>query len=380
MAFGPELLPSTFRWSVFGVCILFIAVSGFELFRHRWLRSTPGRSTQVRTIGDSPDQSAIIEALKRNPDRLRRIAELANPPALTPVPDMTIHDLFFHIRSDVVDVEDLYEVVGNDVRDRFSTGQLDVWGREIDPHTKFQSALSRIPMEYWPKAAFTYAFLDDGAEMRPHCWTPTRLGPIRNDYADLRVNRAQVLIIWPKTKIDLSKPRQVSRVLDWKFPVEALNCFANPELVAARAAIEARIAEAHERAREPEERLQQWHNETSGGEIKRDQANVYYHWHELLSKAADDWRTGERDLERNGDDLRADFIVQLEHGRLVAKGFGYPDDHDGERQIEPSRWRNLFINYSANTANRRHDGSVAFTELLIARPDEGEKDEKTTRD
>src|SRR5258708_68836 len=55
--------------------------------------------------------------------------------ASKPGPDWPIRELFFHIRPDILDQVKTreWEAVGRDVLARFSTGQLQVWGRQISP-------------------------------------------------------------------------------------------------------------------------------------------------------------------------------------------------------------------------------------------------------
>jgi hypothetical protein len=125
------------------------------------------------------------------------------PPAA--IPDMLIHDLFFHIRPDLLEKVDekRWEGVARDVMDKFSTAQLDVWGREIDPNINIVGALVKIPPNYWRNRTFIYYFLDAskgigklaGKEMaHTYSWQDSNA----LQYADLQVNHAQVFGIWPQ--------------------------------------------------------------------------------------------------------------------------------------------------------------------------------------
>jgi hypothetical protein len=121
-------------------------------------------------------------------------------------PDWAIRDLFFHIQPSLLDNEKAkaWEQVGRDVMDRFSTGQLRVWGRRVMPPARRREPLAEIDdRKYWARAQFTYWFLkNDGDRLASH------VAPISNwrgsgpmspdpDYADLQVNHAQALTIWP---------------------------------------------------------------------------------------------------------------------------------------------------------------------------------------
>jgi hypothetical protein len=49
---------------------------------------------------------------------------------------------------------------------------------------------------YWPHAEFSYWFLKEDGRESAHTWVKTRTG--LPDYADLQVNRAEALSIWPE--------------------------------------------------------------------------------------------------------------------------------------------------------------------------------------
>jgi hypothetical protein len=116
-----------------------------------------------------------------------------------PTPDMSIHEVFFHVRPGLLEEpqEHRWQKVGRDIRDKLAIGELASWGREIDSKNKTHSALVEIPSRYWVKADFVYFFLDktNGPD-QPHSYTPGN-SPTCNDYADIRFNRAQVVNFWP---------------------------------------------------------------------------------------------------------------------------------------------------------------------------------------
>src|SRR6185312_2565253 len=72
------------------------------------------------------------------------------------LPDMPIHDLFFHIQPDILENPDehRWQALGREMMDKFGTGQLNVWGREIDPATKRGGALAPISPDYWRNRDF----------------------------------------------------------------------------------------------------------------------------------------------------------------------------------------------------------------------------------
>jgi hypothetical protein len=123
-------------------------------------------------------------------------ARSGQPPTL--IPDWSIRELFFHIRPDAIGdpPSAVWEAVGRDVIDKFSTGQLKVWGRRIEDSRRL--SLAEIPAQEWQRAKFTYWFLkeDNGVSLNVDCYRPTR-GSAPFQYADLRVCRAQALTVWP---------------------------------------------------------------------------------------------------------------------------------------------------------------------------------------
>jgi len=119
------------------------------------------------------------------------------------VPDWPIRELFFHIdpnlRHDPSGKS--RELIGKDIIDKFSTGQINVWGRRIDQNSK-RLALAQIPDDNWEDAAFTYWFLDAGDEqsLAVECRRKS-VGMAPLQYCDLRVNRAEVLKMWPYSRL-----------------------------------------------------------------------------------------------------------------------------------------------------------------------------------
>jgi hypothetical protein len=123
-----------------------------------------------------------------------------------PYPDWPIHELFTHIRPDLLDrvdkeVENTWDRVGNDVRDQAALGRLKTWGRAVrsgaDKTLGQRETLRLIETSYWTDAFFTYSFFDNTAVDAPHTYLQRgRSGP---EYTDLHVNQIEALSIWPKS-------------------------------------------------------------------------------------------------------------------------------------------------------------------------------------
>ena len=114
-----------------------------------------------------------------------------------PKPDWNIRDLFYYIRPAGFSTKREKDTVGREVLDRFSDGQLKVWGRLIEDTRR--RALTEIPKDQWQRANFgSYWFLDEGDNtqvLHAVCETPARGGAARQ-YAALKVNRTQATSIW----------------------------------------------------------------------------------------------------------------------------------------------------------------------------------------
>jgi hypothetical protein len=125
-----------------------------------------------------------------------------------PYPNWPIHELFSYIRPDLLErtddeVEDTWEIVGNDIRDQASLGRLKIWGRIARPGLLGErNTLGLIEQFYWTDAFFTYSSFDATAANKPH----TYLAPGRGgaEYTDLQVNRAGAMSIWPPD--DMRRP------------------------------------------------------------------------------------------------------------------------------------------------------------------------------
>src|SRR5271165_6355003 len=120
--------------------------------------------------------------------------------APTPIADMPIRDVFFHIDADVLE-HGRANAIGQNLLDLLSTGQLKAYGRRAhfgnDVYVGFPN-LSLIDTEYWKTADFTYYFFGENREQDVHAETrkPAQ-GP---SYRDLRFDSDAVKQRWIKSK------------------------------------------------------------------------------------------------------------------------------------------------------------------------------------
>jgi hypothetical protein len=132
--------------------------------------------------------------------RLRR----AKPQAAIAHPaDWSIRELFGHLRPDIPlkasstvgratfdDLDERWVPIGNDVIKQLSLGRLHASGRAFKGIRLMHA--SPILSDFWQSAKFTYWFLDRLGTGILHA--KNALG---EEYADVEVNRAEALSIWP---------------------------------------------------------------------------------------------------------------------------------------------------------------------------------------
>lgn len=132
-------------------------------------------------------------------------------------PDWPIKDLFLHIAPVALDYpkEELWNRVGDEIRDALALGRLQIWGRPHD--TKLgrwvgpRAALRLIEASYWEKAYFTYVFFYAQSE-DVHCYADRDTG--RPSYTDLKVNQAQALKLWPGEPDEIAQSYPNVRIAD----------------------------------------------------------------------------------------------------------------------------------------------------------------------
>jgi len=167
------------RWAVVGVPALLLLFS-YEA------RRTSQLYAEYRN-------SILYEA---RPRPRMRIAARPKPPI---VPDRSIIDLFQYIHPTPFRTFLEKEQVGKEVIDKFASGALRGWGREIVAGGQ-RMPLAEIPREFWRSSRFTYWFLDGGDGNRDTCHVecnePQRAHAPRL-YSDLQVSKIQLESVWP---------------------------------------------------------------------------------------------------------------------------------------------------------------------------------------
>ena len=139
-----------------------------------------------------PPKMAAEEA-----EKLRAMSPLAT----APMPDLTIGELFFHLDPNVADDEpnthqNRRMVVGGVVMDALSLGKLQSWGRQIGAKSK-RLPMTEIESGYWKYARWTYFFFDPSTAQNHHAQAEEDPPVYWREYADIQVNKAQVLRLWP---------------------------------------------------------------------------------------------------------------------------------------------------------------------------------------
>ncbi len=142
---------------------------------------------------------ASLEALQHeNAAEIERLRA-----AIEPKPDMSIKELFLHVCPQVLEDSnnDIWEEVGDEIRDKLHEGAFRSWGRPVplDGISSTGRESSReIPKDYWAYVDdWTYYFFADN-ENAAH--TSVRNVSLQTPYGDIRVNRSEVLGIWPSSQ------------------------------------------------------------------------------------------------------------------------------------------------------------------------------------
>ena len=119
--------------------------------------------------------------------------------APTPIADMPIRDVFFHIDADVLE-HGQANLIGQNLLDLLSTGQLKAYGRRAhfgnNAYVGFPN-LSPIDTEYWKTADFTYDFFGENREQDVH--VDTRKPAQGPSYRDLRFDSDAIKQRWIKS-------------------------------------------------------------------------------------------------------------------------------------------------------------------------------------
>jgi hypothetical protein len=166
------------RWSVMGAPALML------LLMHEARRNSDFYAAQ---------RNALLYEVRPQTQRPKRAIKRVAPV----VPDRPIRYLFEHIHPAPYRTFLEKERVGHQVMEKFSSGALRVWGREIVDSKRMP--LAEIPKEAWRSSRFTYWFLDGGDASTDICHMECD-GPQRAPrlYCDLQVNRGQLESVWPR--------------------------------------------------------------------------------------------------------------------------------------------------------------------------------------
>ena len=141
------------------------------------------------------EDAAQIAALERTAD-----ADEVKAPAR----DMTIGDLFRHIRPDVLgkeNGEDIWLKVGTEVTQAFIDGTVKVWGRKCSTDQGWNGqSWEQVPphLQITPdKWAWAFQFFAPGTERNAHVrWRAPQTH--KEFYFDVRVSRAEAQKVWPR--------------------------------------------------------------------------------------------------------------------------------------------------------------------------------------
>ena len=168
------------RWSVMGAPALML------LLMHEARRNSELYAAQRMSL------LYEVRPMSRPKLAIKRAA-----PVVPIVPDRPISYLFLHVHPAPFRTFLEKERVGHQVTQKFASGALRAWGREMIDGKRLP--LGEIPKEAWRSSRFTYWFLDGGAESKDICHVECD-GPQRAPrlFCDLQVSHVQLESVWPK--------------------------------------------------------------------------------------------------------------------------------------------------------------------------------------
>ncbi len=161
-------------------------------------------------------------------------------------------------------------------------------------------------------------------------------------------------------------------VQKWLNIAEAIDAFADNQLLTAKSDLGQKLAEAFERGHAAEDEIRKLtDNGAAYPEDGTDAAREVDRARRMMQAAA-----YQRDLAKDGippawEALRADVHKKLSSGILVAKGFRSP--HNGgapEITIPQDEWRILALDNVKSEVTTKHDSQVAYVGVLIGKPEE----------
>ena len=157
------------------------------------------------TVGLRTMVSWVLRSSRRNAERVKSgeaqltADSLSVPPPVLGQPDLTerlpdwsIRNLFLHIDPAAFEREHA-EGISEEVKSQLRAGRLTAWGRQILSSRLLP--MVEIPPIYWGNAHFVYQL--DPTNSGITDTFSSRSGSRMPEYADVQVNKAQALNIWP---------------------------------------------------------------------------------------------------------------------------------------------------------------------------------------
>jgi len=193
---SPENLSDTLAWAIMMLVVIIVLFSAVFILETIFI--VPYQIWKELEAIKKRSESSIDDISRFQSGEWR----IAYPSRHDDHPNWTIRELFYYIRPDLAEDAEAkeWEVVGDELLDKLSTGQLDAWGRFESSSSKKAGALTKIPQGFWEDADWTYWFLAEGHDRLVHAKRFSGLG--FEEYRDIQVNRSQAMRLWHKKSDD----------------------------------------------------------------------------------------------------------------------------------------------------------------------------------
>jgi hypothetical protein len=152
----------------------------------------------------------------------------------------------------------------------------------------------------------------------------------------------------------------------WKAAPEAIESFAESDLIANRDKWKQAFYDASQYGHEAEDKISALKKKMGGGILGIDDTRELNANQRRLEVAALQFDIAKDELTRAWDSLRLDVHTKLMNGILVARGFHVP--HVGgssEVDISPTDWRILTLQNVTSEARAKPSGDALYTGIII---------------
>jgi len=236
-------------------------------------------------------------------------------------------------------------------------GKLKAWARRMGGLG--EAPLLKLDGLIWQSHFLLFLPKVDGQWPRNQTFIKTNARQESTHY-DLFLNLEQIQKIWPHLQAGAGDA--------WKAAPEAIEGFAESDLIASRDKWKQNLEEALLYGHEAEDKVAALIKKMGGSILGTDDTRELNLNRRKLEVAAIQSDMAKDELRRAWDALRFDVHAKLMNGNLVAKAFRVP--HVGgspEVEILPSEWRILTLQNVTSEASSKTSSAPLYTGIVIRR-------------